>query len=174
MRYREKVGYIALGGLLMLVGMLAANLTPVGARLDNFGIITCEELRVVDSEGQKMVVLGHSRTGGVIELLGKDEKRLEFISMEAGDGAHIYLHSRGNSVGLQAASYFATISATYEEAPSEENRRRDSAIMRADHKGVSVWIEDKTRRRAGMYFGNDADGSQMWSWSKDGKARILK
>ena len=48
MRYREKVGYIALGGLLMLVGMLATNLTPVGARLDNFGIITCEELRVVD------------------------------------------------------------------------------------------------------------------------------
>ena len=32
MKYREKLGYIALGGLLMLVGMLAASLTPLTAQ----------------------------------------------------------------------------------------------------------------------------------------------
>ena len=48
MKYREKLGYIALGGFLMLVGMLAAGLTsPIGA-VNNppdavFGTITCDE-----------------------------------------------------------------------------------------------------------------------------------
>ena len=51
MKYREKLGYIALGGFLMLVGMLAAGLTsPIGA-VNNppdavFGTITCDEVRV--------------------------------------------------------------------------------------------------------------------------------
>ena len=35
MKYREKLGYMALGGLLMLVGMLAANLTPLTAQRDS-------------------------------------------------------------------------------------------------------------------------------------------
>ena len=67
MKYREKLGYMALGGLLMLVGMLAANLTPLTAQRDSFGEITCTGLRVVDSEGRDGVVLDAAT--GVAECL---------------------------------------------------------------------------------------------------------
>ena len=57
MKYREKLGYIALGGLLMLVGMLAASLTPLTAQRESVGEITCTGLRVVNSEGREKVWL---------------------------------------------------------------------------------------------------------------------
>ena len=67
MKYREKRGYMALGGLLMLVGMLAANLTPLTAQRDSFGEITCTGLKVVDSEWRDGVVLDAAT--GVAECL---------------------------------------------------------------------------------------------------------
>ena len=39
MKYTEKLGYIALGGFLMLVGMLASNLTLLTAQRETFGEI---------------------------------------------------------------------------------------------------------------------------------------
>ena len=64
MQYREKLGYIALGGFLMLVGMLAAGLlSPIGAHIYDspdaeFGKITCREIEVVDSEGYPLAIIG--------------------------------------------------------------------------------------------------------------------
>lgn len=51
MKYREKLGYIALGGFLMLVGMLVAGLfSPLRAQNEvrdaEFGTITCRRLLV--------------------------------------------------------------------------------------------------------------------------------
>ena len=65
MKYREKLGYIALGGFLMLVGMLAAGLTsPIGA-FNNapdavFGTITCDEVRV------RGAVIVYGKDGGIV------------------------------------------------------------------------------------------------------------
>ena len=55
-KYREKLGYIALGGVLMLIGMLAAGLfSPLGAQNEvrdaEFGTIICRELNVVEANG---------------------------------------------------------------------------------------------------------------------------
>ena len=76
MKYREKLGYIALGGFLMLVGMLAAGvMLPLGAqsaRVDmDFGKITCTKLAVVDADGKEGVSLSNSRRGGEIFVRGK-------------------------------------------------------------------------------------------------------
>ena len=60
MRYRNNLGYIALGGALMLVGMLAANLTPLTAQKTTGKRITCTELNVIDSEGYIKVRLTDS------------------------------------------------------------------------------------------------------------------
>ena len=55
MKYRENLGYVALGGFLMLIGMLAAgSLSPLGAKKEaedmNVGKLTCSSLKVVDGE----------------------------------------------------------------------------------------------------------------------------
>ena len=78
MKYRERLGYIALGGFLMLVGMLAGAFSPLGSHDEkadlNVGEITCTGLSVVDEDGLRVLirngvaVLG--KTGGMAERLG--------------------------------------------------------------------------------------------------------
>ena len=56
MKRTYKLSYIALGGVLMLIGMMTATvITPnlVAQRNgDTFGKITCTELEIVDENGQ--------------------------------------------------------------------------------------------------------------------------
>ena len=78
MKYREKLGYIALGGALMLVGILAVGLySPLGAQskiqMDgHFGTIFCTHLKVIDTGGKAMVDLGVDEDGGFVTVRGKD------------------------------------------------------------------------------------------------------
>ena len=76
MKYREKLGYIALGGGLMLVGVLAAGLfSPLGAQSKSdvsFGKITCTELEVADPDGTKAVRIFAHEHGGIVQMFGKD------------------------------------------------------------------------------------------------------
>ena len=74
MKYREKLGYIALGGFLMLVGMLAAGvMLPLGAqdkKADlNVGQITCTGLTVA-SENRTSVMLIGDTDGGFVQVGG--------------------------------------------------------------------------------------------------------
>ena len=48
MNFRQKLAYTALGGGLMLVGMLFSSISPLTAQKDVFGEITCSNLTVVD------------------------------------------------------------------------------------------------------------------------------
>ena len=73
MKYRGKLGYIALGGVLMLIGVLAVEaLLPQVAQSQsyaNFDKITCRQLEVVDAEGIPRVrVKGH----GAVVTRGED------------------------------------------------------------------------------------------------------
>ena len=81
MKYREKLGYIALGGFLMLVGMLAAGLTSPSGAFNNapdavFGTITCREIKVVDAEGELGAEMRGDEygKGGVVRVYSKDGK----------------------------------------------------------------------------------------------------
>ena len=80
MKYREKLGYIALGGFLMLVGMLAAGLTsPIGA-FNNapdavFRTITCEKVRVLDSERQLQRIHQQRRTRRECRSIWREGRR---------------------------------------------------------------------------------------------------
>ena len=62
MKYREKLGYIALGGFLMLVGMLAAgSFLPLGAQSESdvrFGKITCTALEMASPDRGKAFLGG--------------------------------------------------------------------------------------------------------------------
>ena len=96
MNYRQKLGYIAVGGMLMLIGMTAANLrmdnlmgtaeVVVGSALALVGIasifaaatrqteggstveevITCRKLNVVNAKGNLVASLHAGEFGGIV------------------------------------------------------------------------------------------------------------
>ncbi len=82
MKCREKLGYIALGGILMLVGMMTANLTPLTAQKDTFGKITCTGLNVVNPDGTTAVELSIAKHGGTVAVRGKDGKIAAAMTIE--------------------------------------------------------------------------------------------
>ena len=74
-KYREKLGYIALGGILMLVGMLAARVvSPLGAQTEVrdavFESVTCRRIWVIDEDAKLVVGISGGLGGGEITSRG--------------------------------------------------------------------------------------------------------
>ena len=69
MKLRNKLSYIALGGLLMLIGMLASSvfMPNLFADRDKFGDIECTGLRVVNDRGEMVVELRSGFRGGLVQ-----------------------------------------------------------------------------------------------------------
>ena len=66
MKYREKLGYIVLGGVLMLVGILAA----VEVAVENVGLVS-----LYNGDGEVMAMMSATdEFGGDIRVVGKDGK----------------------------------------------------------------------------------------------------
>ena len=69
MHFKQKLTYMALGGLLVLAGYILASVSndgvaQSGAQDVSFGEITCRELIVRDDEGNPSVVLNTSEYAG--------------------------------------------------------------------------------------------------------------
>ena len=93
MQYREKLGYIALGGVLMLIGMLGAGvMLTLGAQDEkanlNVGQITCTGLTVVN-EKRTSVMLNGDKDGGFVHVFGAGG-RVAIIGDENGDKVDVY------------------------------------------------------------------------------------
>ena len=75
MQLRNKLSYIALGGLLMLIGMLTSSvfMPNLFAQRDTFGEIECTSLRVVDANGKTRVWLSAEE---FIEIDYEDESSI--------------------------------------------------------------------------------------------------
>ena len=84
MKYREKLGYIVLGGVLMLVGMLAAGLfSPLGAESrskGNFDEISSRKIRIVDSDGKVRVALVAVENVGLVSVYNGDGEVMAMMS----------------------------------------------------------------------------------------------
>ena len=100
MQLRNKLSYIALGGLLMLIGMLASSvfMSSLFAQRDKFGEIECTKLTVVDGgqvvvfgkDGKPGALLGVDEYGGGLNVFGKDGK----------SGAMLNVNEHGGSVSV--------------------------------------------------------------------------
>ena len=141
-KYREKLGYMALGGLLMLVGMLAANLTPLTAQRDSFGEITCTGLKVVDSEGNQRVRLTGYPDGEIVAACDSNgNPRTSLVGFE--EGGKIFVLGHG---------------------------REEHVTIGVDENGGQIVVFDKGGKdRVAMW--STKDGGQFVVYGKDGKPR---
>lgn len=115
MKYREKLGYIALGGFMMLVGMSAAGLfSQIGAEKEvqdaDFGTITCRELLVghnIDSEADigaitqitpTHIMIGLGEKGKLAALLTASS--LAVIDEDGKGVAYIAIDEKSGVVGV--------------------------------------------------------------------------
>ena len=100
MKLRNKLSYLALGGLLMLIGMLASSvfMPSLFAQRDKFGDIECTSLTVVDGgqvvvygkDGESRAWLSVAEDGGSVGVHGKDVK----------SGARLSVDEHGGSVSV--------------------------------------------------------------------------
>ena len=88
MIFRQKLLYTALGGVLMLVGMLFSSISPLTAQKDVFGDIRCSSLSVVDKDGKDVVQLDVSEHGGSVSVWGKEGLGLVSLLVNE-DGGHV-------------------------------------------------------------------------------------
>ena len=71
MIFRQKLTYTALGGVLVLVGMLFSSISPLTAQRNVFGETTIVgQLTVVDKDGKERVRLS-AEDGGNVFVWGK-------------------------------------------------------------------------------------------------------
>jgi len=81
--YKNKFAYMALGGILVVVGMLATSLTT---RMNRFGLIECTALRVVDKTGNRQILLSASDEGGQVRIYNKDNVSSAALSADKKGG----------------------------------------------------------------------------------------
>lgn len=91
MKFSHKFGYIALGGLLMLIGMIASSvfMPNLFAEKDKFGEIECTALTVVDADGIPLAILDRGGWGGgsltIFEKLERDINDPSSLARKTGD-----------------------------------------------------------------------------------------
>ena len=104
MKYREKLGYMILGGVWMLVGMLATALfSPLGAQTGvrdaEFGTITCRRLVVerssVEKSGRVVIEssLGLGDKDAPYVLIGGSAGVVVLGPMERDNGSRVFLEA---------------------------------------------------------------------------------
>ena len=74
MNTRAKFSYMAFGGVLVFLGMLAAMMLSLTAQKDKIGEIECTKLTVVDPAGKWKVILDINQYGGRVNAWSKEGK----------------------------------------------------------------------------------------------------
>ena len=162
MKYREKLGYMALGGLLMLVGMLAANLTPLTAQRDTFGEITCTGLKVVDSEGNQRVRLTGYPDGGIVAACDSNGNlRTSLVGFEEGGKIFVMGHGGEERVTIGVDENGGQIVVHHKDGKSRV------AMWSAKDGGQLVVYGKDDKPRADMGVNKHGKG-EISTWGKKG------
>ena len=69
----ERLGFMVLGGVLVLGGMCFSPFLPVTAQSSRFGNITCTGLRVVDQGNNELINLSTDKHGRNLVVQGMDD-----------------------------------------------------------------------------------------------------
>ncbi len=106
MQFKQKLAYIALGGLLVFMGQLLPGLIAGGSATaqdekvsGEFDQVTCRSLKIVDNQGKTYALLekqGSGWTSNVIQVFNHSGKTVCNIT-ETPSGGYISVHSSNTS-----------------------------------------------------------------------------
>ncbi|MDE0301207.1 MAG: hypothetical protein OXN17_21470 [Candidatus Poribacteria bacterium] len=137
MKCREKLGYIALGGFLTLMGIIAGNLTPLTAQKDTFGKITCTGLNVVNLDGKTAVELAIADYGGTVAVRGKDGKIAAAMTIEEYGGTVVVSgNDRKSTAGMNINEEGGNVAVSGKQGKS-------TAGMGITVGGGAVFVQDR-------------------------------
>lgn len=110
MKAIERLGFMVLGGVLVLMGMCFSPFLPLTAQNDRFGNITCTGLRVIDQEGNELIHLSTDEGGGDLVVRGMDDTgriNAKGVALGIGDyGGTVYVWGDyGSIVNLNASKH---------------------------------------------------------------------
>ena len=93
MNTKQKLAYIAIGGLLVATGMI---ISPLNAQKDKFGEIECTKLTVVGDKGIPLIELSSLQQSGFISVEHED-KNFGRVAI----GVHSYVLPQGGYVFVE-------------------------------------------------------------------------
>ena len=188
----HKLRYMALGGLLMFIGMLTASvlMPSLVAQRDKFGEIECTGLRVVDSEGDAVIVFSTNQMDVVRMLVsantGQNGNKPEvwIISGDNQAGVHVfgdngkgqarlYAGEDGGQVDIWGSDrkLKATVNGDNDEQGGQVavfgNDHASEAVLKIDHHGGVLRTYGRTQGSAAMGINQYGNGA-VTTWDKNG------
>lgn len=186
MHKRTKFGYMALGGVLVFLGMLGAMMSPLTAKWDKFGKIECTELTVVDPEtGEVRSIIGTDEDGGKIAVYGNDGKRkvslnvlldggrINVLGQDGESGVSLLVPANHASVLVQRKEIAVLLAADGEHGGRvevEDLTGNRVAGLTVDEHGGRVVVWDSERKSAAS-LGVQDGGGRVEVWNKNGESR---
>ena len=100
MNHKQKLGYMALGALILAVGITIGQFVTPNIEAQNNGVfdkITCREIEVIDKDGNEAIRLYTTKHGGDIRMESKDG-RIATMGIVDESGGSIFLSGKGKSL----------------------------------------------------------------------------
>lgn len=172
MRFREKIGYIVVGGGLVLLGQAASHFLPRPAQAQLpgeqvvFEKVVCSSLTLVDPLGRPRVGLLAGDDGGVVAVFGRDGVTRVVIGADEQGGTFIVSDREGKP---RSAIRVAGSGGSMMILGPDGGKRTvvGTGPMGGD---VSVYANDGRLRGAMLVLENGAGFSAL---GKDGKKRAI-
>lgn len=155
MKFTHKLSYIALGGLLMLIGMIASsifmpNLFAQRGNAVNLGDITCTQLRLVDSYGRERGRLYTDPDGdGVLRLTDKNSIMNGDLFVSTDKGVTL----GPDMLALRDSGKLAILLSTISVGPDGVNRRALKILKDDGRNSACFLIGDDTGGNLGVFTG---------------------
>ena len=186
MQLRNKLSYIALGGLLMLIGMLASSvfMSSLFAQRDKFEDIECTSLTVVDNgtiqvwngsglvylkDGKLGMVLGVDEHGGFVRVYDNNGKSKAAVSADEHSGrVTVNGNDKSEKVGvaLDVTEHGGRVSAF-----GKDGRSNVGLSVNEDGGFVGVYSNDKNEK-SGVALGVTEHGGRVNVFGK-GKGQAV-
>ena len=132
---RKEALYAVIGGIVgAIVTLAVCSFAPLGAQSGedgNFDVVTCQELRVVDSEGKHNVFINSEEHGGSVGVYG--ERGVALMTIDE-HGGRVNVGSNTGGALISVGPYGGYVSVY-----NTDGRTGDGALMGVEKHGGMVW-----------------------------------
>ena len=184
MNYKQKLGYMALGAVIMALGIIIGQWGTPDIEAQSNGVfdkITCREIEVIDKDGNEAIRLYTTKHGGDIRMESKDG-RIAAMGIDE-RGGYVFLTGKGKGLDKGKVSI-----STDEDGASIDVGDRvfpDAGISMFATDGIArIDVEVEDGGDATMYanvhkgvvavFGKDRGSAEMLTDEDGGRITVSK